>query len=298
MTSATRARVLALAAPGQLDFYDWEANALTPNGRTVAGQLTAQNPAALTISQGRDEGPGSAGGGGLSLYRAVTLAARAHGSATATSHVSRTGSQHYLFGAPGSAACAAVATASRGEHCLLAGPASSAASLRAELPGGVTVADGQQLTIPRGIVILQAANPSAATAIARESPRARFFVLTDIAALAGGQLTDPRASTDSSGSPDVEFGFTAAGNRAFSKLTAQIVHRAAISSPGTTQQNQHFAIALDGQLISVPSIDYRIYPDGIRGGGADITGGFTRVTARDLSVLLRSGPLSSRLVAH
>ena len=36
----------------RLEFYDWEANALTPNGKTVASQLQAQDPQSATISQG------------------------------------------------------------------------------------------------------------------------------------------------------------------------------------------------------------------------------------------------------
>src|SRR5579859_1488278 len=36
----------------ELYFYDWEANALTPNGQPVAKQLLAQNPEAVQISQG------------------------------------------------------------------------------------------------------------------------------------------------------------------------------------------------------------------------------------------------------
>src|ERR1700735_2340211 len=43
----------------QLYFYDWEANALTPNGKTVASQLLTQDPTALTLSQGNgSSGPG------------------------------------------------------------------------------------------------------------------------------------------------------------------------------------------------------------------------------------------------
>src|ERR1700684_1695447 len=41
----------------RLYFYDWEANALTPNGKTVASQLQAQDPTALTISQGSSGSP-------------------------------------------------------------------------------------------------------------------------------------------------------------------------------------------------------------------------------------------------
>ncbi len=59
----------------QLAFYDWEANALTPNGKTVASQLAAQDTNALTISQGSSGGPGTPGAGSMNLYEAVKLAA-------------------------------------------------------------------------------------------------------------------------------------------------------------------------------------------------------------------------------
>ena len=36
----------------QLYFFDWEANVLTPNGKTAASQLLAQDQNALTLSQG------------------------------------------------------------------------------------------------------------------------------------------------------------------------------------------------------------------------------------------------------
>ena len=63
--------------------------------------------------------------------------------------------------------------------------------------------------------------------------------------------------------------------------------------------NQHFAVALDNTLITVPSIDFKIYPDGVTGGGgAEIAGGFTIRSARTLATLLRYGPLSINLAAR
>ncbi|HEY2005925.1 MAG TPA: hypothetical protein VGG87_05715, partial [Solirubrobacteraceae bacterium] len=60
----------------RLEFYDWEANALTPQGKTVASQLQTQNPTATQISQGSGSAvPGSIGAGGLPLYQGVKLAA-------------------------------------------------------------------------------------------------------------------------------------------------------------------------------------------------------------------------------
>src|SRR6201996_455864 len=52
----------AVGQTAELYFYDWEATALTPNGKTVASQLLTQDPGALTISQGGGAGPGLPGG--------------------------------------------------------------------------------------------------------------------------------------------------------------------------------------------------------------------------------------------
>ncbi len=59
----------------ELFFYDWEANALTPNGKTVASQLQTQDPQAMTISQGTNfAAPGTPNAGSMPLYEAVKLA--------------------------------------------------------------------------------------------------------------------------------------------------------------------------------------------------------------------------------
>ncbi len=161
------------------------------------------------------------------------------------------------------------------------------------------------MTVPQGTVVLQAANPSAKTQISASSPNAQFYVLKDNVALTGADITNPQQSTDQNGGgPDVTFGFSGKGESAFQKVTGDIAHRASVASPlgaNTQPQNQHFAVALGGglntQLISVPSIDFKQYPDGITGGGgADITGGFTTQSAQDLANLLRLGALPINLV--
>lgn len=109
-----------------------------------------------------------------------------------------------------------------------------------------------------------------------------------------------RQSTDQSGSQDVSFGFTASGAKQFQQVTAAIAHRGAVNSRlgAAAQENQHFAIALDQRLLSVPSIDFKAYPDGVTGGGggADITGGLTRHSAQELAAILRTGPLPVNLI--
>ncbi len=284
----------------QLFFYDWEANVLTPNGKTVASQLITQDPTATAISQGGATGPGTPGAGGQSLYDAAKLAAK-QPSEPLSKTQSRKGPAYYFFGTPGSPACAAVAKANgttpvQGQHCLLNGPDTSLTDLYSGLPPGVTKADGELVTVPQGTVVLQAANPSASEQIKPSSPNAEFFVLKDNVALTGNDITNPSPSTDSSGQPDVQFGFNGTGQSNFSRVTGDIAHRGANVSLGGQTLNQHFAVALDNQLITVPQIDYRQYPDGIvGGGGADITGGFTSQTASDLATQLRLGALPIEL---
>ncbi|HZE06392.1 MAG TPA: protein translocase subunit SecD, partial [Solirubrobacteraceae bacterium] len=298
-----------------LYFYDWEANALTPNGKTVASQLLAQDPKALAISQGN----GFPGGGSMNLYDAVKLASKQ--SPAKYPIMSRAGPQYYMFGAPGSAACQAAATHNhttlvQGQHCLLAGPDNEVPGtsqavitqhLAASLPPGVTTSDGQVLAVPQGTTVLQAANISASKQVLPTSPNAQFYVLRDNVALTGKDITNPTEGTDPSGAPDVQFGFTGTGAAKFQSVTAQIARRGANVSLGGNTLQQHFAVAMGGiqsQLLTVPQIDFKQYPDGIieSGGnaGADITGGFTSTSASDLANELRSGalPINLKLISE
>jgi preprotein translocase subunit SecD len=210
-SAGTRSRVIELAAPGSLAFYDWEADALTPSGKTVASQLGSQDSTALTMSQGSGSAaPGSAGG--MPLDRARKLSS---------------------------------------EH--------------------------------RETVVLGAGS--------------RFFVLERRPALTNADIIHPVSTTDQAGEPAVTFGFTKTGAAAFQRMTASVAHRGALVSGLGQTLNQHFAVAVDGQLLTVPSIDFKSYPDGIPGNnGADVVGAFTAQSARDLATVLRYGPLALHLV--
>jgi SecD/SecF fusion protein len=283
----------------ELYFYDWEANVLTPNGKPAADGLQTQDANSVTLSSGGATlQPGVPGAGGVPLYQAVKLAST-QPVAPLSPHLSRKGPQYYVFGAPGSAACAAAAKANgttpiQGQHCLLAGGpgVSSPQQLQAALPAGVSLAGNEKLAVPQGTVVLQAANQSASNQVKSTSPNAQFYVLKDNVSILGQDITNPAASTDQTGSPDVTFGFTPKGQNEFQQVTAAIAHRGANVSLGGNTLNQHFAVALDNQLVTVPSINYKQYPDGIiGGGGANITGGFTSQSAADLATQLRLGAL-------
>jgi SecD/SecF fusion protein len=297
------AQVEALAAtPARLLFYDWEANTLIPGasttGMTVASQLSTQNPTALTISQGSGTAaPGSPGAGSLSLYEAVQLAARQP--LRVSSDYARKGPEYFAFGASGSAACTAAAkqyqvTPIVGQHCYLAGPQDNTQDLSSALPTGVSLSQSgvQTLVVQQGTVVLQAVPASFTHELAWSDPSAQYYVLKDHVALFGNDITNPRQSTDSSGSPDVAFGFTSTGGTEFQNVTAQIARRGALVSGLGQTLNQHFAVALDTQLMTVPSIDFKVYPTGIQGNnGAEITGGFTNASARRVATELRLGAL-------
>ena len=307
-----------VGSTAQLEFYDWEANVLLPDGKTVASQLPLRNPQALKISQGSSTtttagpAPGDPGTGGVPLYQAVKLASTQH-AAPFSKALSRKGNLYFLFGAPGSAACATAAKDRGtkpvvGEHCYLAGlnDDSSITALRGDqqIPKGVSFSQGQVLTVPQGWVVLQASNPTPTDIINQNSPSAQFFVLKDHPALSGNQISNPTAST-SGASPDVQFGFSNGGGSAFQTVTGAIAQRGKEVSIGQTHLFQHFAAALDGQLLSVPEIDYTKYPDGIVNtgsstAGASITGAFTTQSAKDLATQLRLGtlPVSLHLISE
>jgi SecD/SecF fusion protein len=267
----------------QLAFYDWEANAILPTGKTVASQLQAQNPTALQISQGSGAAPGEPGGGSMALYDAVKLAASQPVAAPSKSQT-RKGPQYYAFGAPGSAACATAAaqakkTPAPGLHCLLSGPDDNQTDLTSGLPSGVSLTQPgvQVLAVPVGTVVLQAADPKSSHTTSFSDPTAQFYVLNDHASLLGSDISNPKQGTDQAGSPDVEFGFSGKGGQEFQTVTRAIAQRGQLVSGLGQKLNQHFAVALDNKLVTVPQIDYTQYPDGISGDqGADITGGFSR----------------------
>jgi SecD/SecF fusion protein len=286
----------------QLYFYDWEANALTPNGKTVASQLQAQDSAATLMSQGSGSlGPGAAGAGSTNLYAAIKLGQSVKNPPVGSfnSHVYP---DYYLFAAPGSAACQAAAKAYKytpiaGVHCYVAGPETAPETTALDdlyqgLPAGVTKANTELMVLPRGVAVLAATASNASNPPNPNSPSTQWYTLLDRVALLGSQITNPEASTDSGGEPDVSFGFTSKGGSRFQAVTETIARRGQVSSGLGQKLFQHFAIALDQQLVTVPYIDYTQYPDGITGGtGSEIDGNFTSSSATNLANELRLGAL-------
>lgn len=89
----------------------------------------------------------------------------------------------------------------------------------------------------------------------------------------GAHVSAAHMSADPNGAISVALQFDAEGARQFCAITRQY-------------NGQRFAILLDGQVVTAPTIN-----EPICGGSALISGHFTRQTARDLATILSAGAL-------
>ena len=109
----------------------------------------------------------------------------------------------------------------------------------------------------------------------RENPQ-QSIVIKKRVMVSGEMLTDAQPAFDQNG-PVVSFKFDAVGAKRFCEVTRDNV-------------GKPFAIVLDGEVISAPTIR-----DAICGGRGQISGGFTVKEANDLALLLRAGALPAPL---
>jgi SecD/SecF fusion protein len=136
--------------------------------------------------------------------------------------------------------------------------------------------------------------------VTQPSPES-WYVLNDDPQLTGNDIKNPRQSFDENGNgqPNVTFEFTSGGRKTFEHVTRQIAERGQSRQlPGVPKQAalQHFAVVLDNQVITAPSIDYTQYPEGIDAStGSQISGGFTLTSAQNLADELQSGALPIKL---
>ncbi len=81
------------------------------------------------------------------------------------------------------------------------------------------------LEVKQGRQVLQAVPNNYATQPKYGSPNAGYYVLKDDVALRGKDISNPVASTDQSGAPDVTFGFQGNGGNLFQNVTQKISER-------------------------------------------------------------------------
>jgi SecD/SecF fusion protein len=149
----------------------------------------------------------------------------------------------------------------------------------------------QVIEVPAGVLLLreQKAEPD-------DPDPDRWWVIQDRPGLSGTDIKDPEQSFDTTlgNEPIVTFNFTDKGRRAFQAITQHVAERGADNAFGgdPIQTSQHFAIALDNELVSAPYINWRQNSEGIDGStGAQISGSFTIKSAQDLATILKIGAL-------
>jgi SecD/SecF fusion protein len=154
----------------------------------------------------------------------------------------------------------------------------------------------QLLSVPQGIIVIQAEQPANLKNI---DPS--YYVLEDDSELTGSDIKNPKQNFDPrTNEPVVSFEFSNKGRQAFARVTKRIAQRGAatILPPGVARQNafQRFAITLDNQIVSLATIDFLENPEGIDGRtGAQINGIGTISQTQDLAESLRIGALPVNL---
>lgn len=110
------------------------------------------------------------------------------------------------------------------------------------------------------------------------------------------KLSGTRQDFDTTrGEPIVTMQFTKGGADKFGQITRDEANRGKLLSQtlsGGQKITQHFAIVLDREIKSWPSIDWQEYPNGISGtNGAQITGIADLTEAKNLALVLQTGAL-------
>jgi SecD/SecF fusion protein len=287
VTNAQRAQQ-QVGKTAQLFFYDWEPNVIGPSGEPA--------PTEPRVTGGTSPASAEAG---LPEYEAVQRALK-------RKPVIRKNDTTYANGC----------TPAQVEGCIygqwylldethkkvLRGPEDTEKNLYGDnnqkLPRAIKT---RAVHINPGTVIAQA-QPITGKAgkVSQPSPES-WYVLNDNPVLNGNDVKNPRQSFDNggSGSPNVTFEFSSAGRSTFEHVTRQVAERGQQRQlPGVPKAAalQHFAVVLDNQVITAPSIDYTQYPEGIDAStGSQISGGFTLNSATNLADELQSGALPIKL---
>ncbi|MDH3227824.1 MAG: hypothetical protein OEM67_12165, partial [Thermoleophilia bacterium] len=153
-------------------------------------------------------------------------------------------------------------------------------------PGGSAVEE-----VPSGLIV---ASQELQLSADSELTQSEFHVLQNRPGLSGNDVERAFVQTDTAGiggpTTDVAMDFTDEGGDNFQDITADLAQRGQI-----LQENQTFAVILDNEIISRPSIDYQDLPTGIGGGRARITGNFSTGEARRLADQINSGAIPIEL---
>ncbi len=282
----------------QLYFYDWEPNVIGPTGKPAG----ATEPTATGgVNAGSSES-------GLLQYQAVLRAAKRPAILRKTATTYEPGCTPKQVNGCIYGSWYLIDT--KHEKMLCSGgqpicpPQETEQDLYADGYKPPAGSKPKAVRVNPGTILLQASPVTSPKTgkVTQQSPNS-FYVVNDEPVLTGADITNPQQGFDEggggTGAPNVNFGFTAHGKQVFQQVTKEIAHRGLEAQlPGVSKEaaQQHFAVALDGQLITAPSIDYTQYPEGIDAtNGSQISGGFTITSAQALADELQSGALPIRL---
>jgi SecD/SecF fusion protein len=184
---------------------------------------------------------------------------------------------------------------------LVAGPVSNRAAALHKFDGKVP--EGFKLLgVPKETVVVSCApgdvcpTQSGGTVATKRLWYLLRYTPPDVPEMTGADLKLDGTRQDfdpQSGQPIVTMKFTDAGEKRFGEITRQEAIRGKLLSQQVGQKvEQHFAIVLDREIKSWPSIDWEQYPGGISGSnGAQISGDFSVKEAKDLALVLQTGAL-------
>ncbi len=296
VSNATRAQE-EVGKTAQLQFYDWEPNVIGANGQPAPTEPTVTGGAAAASANF-----------GLLEYQAVLRAAKrapelrstdttwAKGCTPQQVKDCIYGSWYLLDEAHQKMLC------SGGKP--VCAPEETQKNLTSDGYKPPKGSKPKAVRVNPGTVVVQAqpTQNEKTGKVINESPNS-WYVLRDEPVLSGADVKNPRQGFDEgaggSGQPNVTFEFSSHGKSVFEKVTREIAHRGQEAQlPGVSREGaqQHFAIALDGQIITAPSIDFTKYPEGIDANtGSQISGGFTLTSAQNLANELQSGALPIKL---
>jgi len=282
----------------QLIFYDWEPNVIGASGAPAPTETTATGGVRAGEAQF-----------GLPLYQAVLRAAKRgpelHRNSTTLTIINKKNGGWEPGCTPaqvGGCIYGSWYLLDTAHEKVLRGPEETQPNLYADfkIPAG---AKPKAVRVNPGTVVVQARPIETEKGkVTQRSPNS-YYVLKDNPVLLGNDIKNPQQGFDEgaggNGQPNVNFGFTSHGKEVFERVTKEIAHRGANAQlPGVARESaqQHFAVVLDGQLITTPSIDYTKYPEGIdASNGSEISGGFTISSAQELASELQSGALPINL---
>jgi SecD/SecF fusion protein len=191
---------------------------------------------------------------------------------------------------------------------LVAGPvATKEAALRkfdGKVPGGYKL-----FAVPPGKVVISCGvGEVVCPGVSQANPTSNSYYLfknspPEVPEMTGSdlKLSGTRQDFDTqTQAPIVTMQFTKKGGKKFAQITRDEAQRGKLLSNtigGGQKIEQHFAIVLDREIKSWPSIDWQQYPGGISGSnGAQITGIGNIQEAKNLALVLQTGALPVEFV--